>query len=274
MGVCVLCVCACVGRHAWGCWASAFPSTLIRTSFLPDSQTPDHLPRRTCPRIPQSWQSSASNKDHSVFLSCPSIKLFTCWTSIHKSCFLSLYSTPNVLECVCVLGLYLDIMGGDYIQRDRARNNPTRTQTTSKLQLASCKSVEPKYTRWNVHFYDVHNLLFLLLKYQVLKCFFLNWIRVASHNWLRGADAVENHLTRQFAEQKIVLFAELMLLTAIRIILKVEVESNFLLTVVMSDVLLHCWLLWIWLCYVRVSGFIFCLDTSNNVSATMFVLAG
>lgn len=187
---------------------------------------------------------------------------------------LSLHSTLNVLECVCVLGLDLDIMGGDYIQRDRARNNPTRTQTTSKLQLASCKSVEPKYTRWNVHFYDVHNLLFLLLKYQVLKCFFLNWIRVASHNWLRGADVVENHLTRQFAEQKIVLFAELMLLTAIRITLKVEVESNFLLTVVMSDVLLHCWLLWIWLCYVRVSGFIFCLDTSNNVSATMFVLAG
>lgn len=63
----------------------------INKDFLPtrQSQTPDHLPGRTCPRIPQSWQASATNKDRPVFFNWPSIKMFTRRTSTHKSCFLS-----------------------------------------------------------------------------------------------------------------------------------------------------------------------------------------
>lgn len=85
-----VCMCVCVCGRAYLRLLSLGLLLNINKDFLPtrQSQTPDHLPSMTCPRIPQSWQPSAANKDRPVFFSCPSIKMFTCRTSIHKSCFL------------------------------------------------------------------------------------------------------------------------------------------------------------------------------------------
>ena len=138
-----MCVCVCVCGRACLRLLSHGLLLNINKDFLPtrQSQTPDHLPRRTCPRIPQSWQPSATNKDRPVFFSCPSIKMFTCRTSIHKSCFLSVLHPERVRVYLCA-SLELDIMGGNYIQGDRARNNPPHTHTTSKITTFSPMAIK------------------------------------------------------------------------------------------------------------------------------------
>ena len=153
----------------------------INKDFLPtrQSQTPDHLPRRTCPRIPQSWQPSATNKDRPVFFSCPSIKMFTCRTSIHKSCFLSVLHPSCARACLYVSSA-LDIMGGNYIHGDRARNNPSQTNTHTpleKLQLFPPMAIKfgfffEKSSQDTPGEMCIFMMCITSLKIRFLKCFF------------------------------------------------------------------------------------------------------
>lgn len=85
-------------ERGWECLRLLSLLLDVNKDFLPtrQSQTPDHLPGRTCLRIPQSWQRQAANMGQLALFSWPSIKVFTCQRATHKTSFVSL-STPPLI---------------------------------------------------------------------------------------------------------------------------------------------------------------------------------